>query len=113
MDINAPAPVQSTPDGTEYDAPAAKSDRVCSGIDITPTKNGGFTARCNYKPREDRGPKDRGPSYIEPDTYAFSTFDELVAYLRSELGGSASAPASEAAPAPAAAAPMADDDDDM
>lgn len=98
--MNQPVPpdVASTGTGeTEYttsrkEAGKANGTAECSGIDITPTKNGGFTARCSYKQNNDA--KGGSSPYQEADTYAFSTFDELVAYLRDELG----APADAAAP---------------
>jgi hypothetical protein len=96
--MNGPA-VQSTPDGVEYQPPAAPASKgTCQSVDIEKTANGGFTARCRYKqPPSKKG--DMGPSYVEPETYAFSTFAELTTFLQSELGGGAASNGAGNAPA--------------
>lgn len=104
----APQSVQSTPDGTEISGDAGKSGAECSRIEVKKTANGGFTATCYYKPKADKGPKDRGPSYIDPDDYAFSTFAELATWMAKELGG---APAPAQQPAPDASAAGGDEGD--
>lgn len=74
----------------------------CSGVDITVAKNGGFSVRKQYRQKSGNGP------YMESDTFAFSSFPELVAFLQQTFGAGAPAePQTEsAAPpmAPAAAA---------
>lgn len=86
--------VAQTPTGdTEYttsrkEVGKANGTAECSRIEIEPTKNGGFTARCSYRQTNDA--KGQSSPYVDPDTYAFSTFDELVSYLRSEFGAAAS-----------------------
>lgn len=85
--------VASTPTGdTEYttsrkEAGKANGTAECSRIEIEPTKNGGFSVSCRYRQRNDA--KGDVSPYVDPDTYAFSTFDELISYLRSELGAAA------------------------
>lgn len=104
------APPTPTPDGVEYGSPGKNAGAwKLRDVRIKPSANGGFIAECNKT--RDLGPKDRGPSYDDKE-YAFSTFDELVTYLRGELGaGASAAPASAASSAPSGGQPDDDEDD--
>lgn len=91
--------VSTTPTGdAEYttsrkEVGKANGTAECSNVDITRTKNGGFSVRCSYKQTNDA--KGGSSPYQEADTYAFSTFDELVSYLRSEFGAADASPAGD------------------
>ena len=57
-----------------------------SEITIKPTKNDGFSVDCRYKQKKSTGSKNSVMPYLEPDSYAFSTFDELKDFLAQKLG---------------------------
>ncbi len=64
----------SSKDTTSGDANAVER------VEIEPTKNGGFSVRCFHK----GGKKD---PYPRPESYAFSTHDELQNFLMDTFGG--------------------------
>lgn len=87
--IPAPAPATTATGETEYTqsrkaADAENGTLSCSRVEIEPTANGGFSVRKFFKTTPSKG--DSPSSYRDPDTYAFSTFDELSAFLQEAFG---------------------------
>jgi hypothetical protein len=79
------------------DAAIEGGSAECSRVEIELAKNGGFSVRKYYKQKNGGD----GPSnYMEPDTYAFSNFAELSAFLASAFGASAESDATTESAAP-------------
>lgn len=57
-----------------------------SRIEIEPSENGGFVAKCYM--RESKSDRNRSTycGWHEPETYTFETFDSLVAWLKKKVG---------------------------
>src|SRR5262245_13166763 len=108
--MDQPAAPTTTAEGnTEYTAPPdAPAKGECQSIEVEKAANGGYTARCRYKQPPSRG--DTPSPYVEPETYAFSTFPDLVAQLATEFGESAPGAST---PPPPAAPPMGGPSDDI
>ena len=64
-------------------ASGAKTEKLpkgayCTGVEITPSENGGFTVTHRYS-----APKTKGEpySYIEPRDYTFESKDSMLAHV--------------------------------
>lgn len=57
--------------------------KVLESIDISPSKNDGFVAKCRYCTKTDNG-QEVGP-YLSPETYTFESKDSLIAFLTEKL----------------------------
>ncbi|MGH9257358.1 MAG: hypothetical protein ACRD3C_22590 [Vicinamibacterales bacterium] len=75
-----------TYDGTEttHKRRKGKEGMVCSGLNITPTANGGFAVDKNYRPADEKprkGDSCCGPRWTEPEKFAFSSKRELKKFI--------------------------------
>ena len=65
-----------------------KADMALSRVSIEPTKNGGFTVECSYRPKDEKPRKGDvccGPMWVEPDKFAFSSRRELVKFINEKF----------------------------
>jgi hypothetical protein len=91
-------PVSSTDTGeTQYSTTQqaigqANGSATVSRLEIEPTKNGGYAVSCTYAQQNDA--KGRSSDYQQPDKFAFSSFQELGAFLMQTFGQAPPADAS-------------------
>lgn len=91
------------------DRDSGRTDGECSSVEIEPTKNGGFAVSARYRQPESKG---GAMPYMEPEKYAFSTLQELFAFLTTKFGSAAPAASVETDTAAAPAAPLPADTSD-
>lgn len=57
--------------------------KMLESIEVTPSENDGFVARCRYCHKTEGG-QEVGP-YLSPDTYTFESKKNLLAFLTETL----------------------------
>lgn len=92
-----PSSPQPTPDGTSYDAGGGTPHGAapCQRLEIEKTANGGFTAQKFCAPQG--GKSDMAGDYASgaPEKFAFTSGDELLAFVGESFDLAPEAPASD------------------
>lgn len=79
------SPVGASASASKREA-GLRGTETLTSVSIEPSENGGFSVRQSYRLDPPKGSRDPYPTYVEPKTFTFESFDAMVEHLKSALG---------------------------